>query len=172
GRPGRGPLPAAGGGGVTPAGPPWMLEPDANALAEILRHLVARPAETAARARAGCAVVRGRLTWDHAAAAVETRLRALAALRPQSAAVSVPAPPPAARPRVSLTMIVRNEEHHLPDCLASVRDLVDEMVVVDTGSTDRTKEVARSFGARVFDFPWVDSFSAARNAALAHATGE
>src|SRR5262249_13094263 len=54
--------------------------------------------------------------------------------------------------RVSLCMIVRNEEHHLPDCLRSVRDLVDEIVVVDTGSTDGTRELAQSFGSRVFDF--------------------
>jgi tetratricopeptide (TPR) repeat protein len=66
-------------------------------------------------------------------------------------------------------MIVRNEEHHLPDCLRSVQNVFDEVVVVDTGSADRTRDVAQSFGARVFDFPWVDSFSVARNEALRHA---
>jgi GT2 family glycosyltransferase/tetratricopeptide (TPR) repeat protein len=76
------------------------------------------------------------------------------------------------RPRVTLTMIVKNEEHHLPDCLTSVADLVDEIVVVDTGSTDATKAVARRFGARVFDFPWIDSFAAARNESMRHANGE
>jgi glycosyltransferase involved in cell wall biosynthesis/predicted O-methyltransferase YrrM len=76
------------------------------------------------------------------------------------------------RPRVSLTMIVKNEERNLADCLASVRDLVDEAIVVDTGSTDRTKEIARSFGAIVGDFPWIDDFAAARNAALDLATGD
>ena len=74
--------------------------------------------------------------------------------------------------RVSLTMIVRNEEHNLPRCLESVRDLFDEIVVVDTGSTDRTKEIARGFGARIVDFAWIDDFSAARNVALDHATGD
>ncbi|AGA24798.1 glycosyltransferase [Singulisphaera acidiphila] len=69
-------------------------------------------------------------------------------------------------------MIVRNEEANLPACLASAADLFDEIVIVDTGSTDRTVEIARSFGARVFDFPWVDDFAAARNAALARATGD
>ena len=49
--------------------------------------------------------------------------------------------------------------------------LFDEIVVVDTGSKDRTREIAREFGARVFDFVWVDDFAAARNAALARATG-
>ena len=50
--------------------------------------------------------------------------------------------------------------------------LFDEIVVVDTGSKDRTREIAREFGARVFDFVWVDDFAAARNAALARATGD
>jgi glycosyltransferase involved in cell wall biosynthesis/tetratricopeptide (TPR) repeat protein/predicted O-methyltransferase YrrM len=82
------------------------------------------------------------------------------------------APAVVGKPRVSLTMIVRNEERHLPDCLASVRDLVDEAVVIDTGSTDRTREIARSFGCVVGEFPWVDHFAAARNAALEKATGD
>jgi len=79
---------------------------------------------------------------------------------------------PAGRPKVSLTMIVRNEEDNLPHCLASAADLFDEVIVVDTGSTDRTREIARSSGARVFDFVWVDDFAAARNAALARGTGD
>jgi len=74
--------------------------------------------------------------------------------------------------KVSLTMIVRNEEHNLPRCLESVRGLFDEIVVVDTGSTDRTKEIALGFGARIVDFAWVDDFAAARNVALDHATGD
>lgn len=74
--------------------------------------------------------------------------------------------------RISLCMIVRNEEANLGRCLASVDGIVDEIVVVDTGSTDGTKEVARRFGSRVFDFPWRDDFAAARNFGLAQATGE
>jgi len=73
---------------------------------------------------------------------------------------------------ISLCMIVRNEESKLANCLSSVADLVTEMIVVDTGSTDRTKEVAVQGGAKVFDFPWVDDFAAARNESLRHATGE
>ena len=79
---------------------------------------------------------------------------------------------PRPRARTSLTMIVRDEQHNLPNCLSSVAGLFDEIVVVDTGSTDRTREIALEFGARVFDFVWVDDFAAARNAALARATGD
>ena len=73
---------------------------------------------------------------------------------------------------VSLTMIVRNEEDQLAKCLGSVRGLFEEIIIVDTGSTDRTKEIAREFGAKVFDFVWIDDFAAARNEALSHATGD
>jgi GT2 family glycosyltransferase/tetratricopeptide (TPR) repeat protein len=77
-----------------------------------------------------------------------------------------------ARARVTLCLIVKNEESNLGDCLGSAADLVDEVIVVDTGSTDATKEIASRFGARVFDFPWCDSFAAARNESLRHATGD
>lgn len=75
------------------------------------------------------------------------------------------------RPIISLCMIVRNEEANLPACLATVAGLVQELVIVDTGSTDRTREIAAAAGAKVVDFPWVDDFSAARNEAIRHATG-
>lgn len=73
-------------------------------------------------------------------------------------------------PTASLCMIVRNEERVLADCLRSVRPYFDEIVVVDTGSTDATVEIARSFGAKLSHFPWCDDFSSARNASLAEAT--
>ena len=73
---------------------------------------------------------------------------------------------------MSLCLIVKNEEDNLPGCLGSAADLVDEVIVVDTGSTDATKEIARRYGAKVFDFPWCDSFAAARNESLRHATGD
>lgn len=71
---------------------------------------------------------------------------------------------------ISLCMIVRNEENSLPRCLASVQGIADEIVIVDTGSTDRTKEVALSFGAVIYDFTWIEDFSAARNFAFSKAT--
>jgi glycosyltransferase involved in cell wall biosynthesis len=80
--------------------------------------------------------------------------------------------PSAAVARISLTMIVKNEEANLPHALGSVRGLFDEIVVVDTGSRDRTVQVARDFGARVVHFTWIDDFADARNIALAHATGD
>ncbi len=67
-------------------------------------------------------------------------------------------------------MIVRNEEKALGRCLSSVKDVVDEMIVVDTGSLDGTKQIAESFGAKVFDFRWTNDFSAARNFALSKCT--
>ncbi len=76
------------------------------------------------------------------------------------------------QPPLSLCMIVKDEEHNLPKCLDSVRALSPEIVIADTGSTDRTVEIARQYGARVFPFSFerVD-FAGGRNQALAHATG-
>ncbi|MBD2022400.1 tetratricopeptide repeat protein [Leptolyngbya sp. FACHB-36] len=73
---------------------------------------------------------------------------------------------------VSLCMIVRDEETALPSCLQSVQAIVDELVVVDTGSVDRTVAIAREFGARVHPFEWCDDFSAARNVSLELAQGD
>ena len=76
------------------------------------------------------------------------------------------------RPRISLCMIARDEAAMLPNCLASVRGAVDEIVVVDTGSQDGTAQIAEGAGARVLHFPWVDDFAAARNHGLEHASGQ
>jgi tetratricopeptide (TPR) repeat protein len=73
---------------------------------------------------------------------------------------------------VSLCMIVRNEEPQLGECLAPVASLFDEIVVVDTGSQDETKRIAAQFTDRVFDFPWCDDFSAARNESLRRSRGD
>jgi glycosyltransferase involved in cell wall biosynthesis/DNA-binding SARP family transcriptional activator len=73
---------------------------------------------------------------------------------------------------VSLCMIVKDEEKNLAGCLASVKPIVDEMVVVDTGSTDRTKDIAKAFGAKVYDYDWNDDFAEARNYSISKAKGE
>ncbi|MGQ9513086.1 tetratricopeptide repeat-containing glycosyltransferase family 2 protein [Thermodesulfitimonas sp.] len=74
--------------------------------------------------------------------------------------------------KLSLCMIVKNEEEDLPRCLRSVQGVVDEVIVVDTGSTDRTVVIATDFGAQVYHFPWTGDFSAARNVSLEKATGD
>ncbi|MFA6572050.1 MAG: glycosyltransferase, partial [Bacteroidota bacterium] len=76
------------------------------------------------------------------------------------------------RPLISLAMIVKNEEKYLYDCLKSTVAVVDEIIIVDTGSTDKTKDIARSFNAKIFNFKWNDDFSSARNEALKHCSGE
>ncbi len=71
---------------------------------------------------------------------------------------------------ISLCMIVKNEEEVLGRCLDSAAGLADEIVIVDTGSTDRTKEIAARYTNKIFDFPWRDDFAAARNESFARAS--
>lgn len=74
--------------------------------------------------------------------------------------------------RLSVIMITKNEEQFLDGCLKSVKEAADQLVVVDTGSADRTVEIARGHGAEVHHFDWIGDFSAARNEALSHARGD
>ncbi len=71
---------------------------------------------------------------------------------------------------LSVTMIVKNEEKFLEGCLQSIKNVADELIIVDTGSTDRTCEIARQYGAQLYNFSWINDFAAARNEALKHAT--
>lgn len=73
---------------------------------------------------------------------------------------------------VSLCMIVKNEEEVLARCLDSIQGAVEEIVIVDTGSDDRTKEIASRYTSRLYDFPWIDDFAAARNFAFSKGTQE
>lgn len=77
-----------------------------------------------------------------------------------------------AKTKLSLTMIVRNEARCLTRCLESVRHVLDEIVIVDTGSTDTTVEIAARFNAKLAPFEWIEDFSAARNFALDRASGD
>ncbi|MCX7642572.1 MAG: glycosyltransferase [Armatimonadetes bacterium] len=76
------------------------------------------------------------------------------------------------KPLISLCMIVKNESDNLPRCLESVKGIVDEIIVVDTGSTDETPQIAERYGAKVIHYEWTGSFSDARNESLKHAKGE
>ncbi len=73
---------------------------------------------------------------------------------------------------ISLCMIVKNESQVIERCLKCVSDLVDEIVIVDTGSTDDTMSIARKFTDSIYEFPWIDDFSAARNFSFSKATKE
>jgi glycosyltransferase involved in cell wall biosynthesis len=76
------------------------------------------------------------------------------------------------KPFLSLCMIVKNEEKVIERCLSSISHLVDEVIVVDTGSTDSTKEIVKKYTTDIYDFEWINDFSAARNFAASKATGE
>lgn len=101
------------------------------------------------------------LPWD-----TKDALTAFLDLRPNGRLFA-----PCAEPLVSAAMIVRDEEERLERCLASLVGVVDEVVCVDTGSTDRTREFAEALGARVVESPWRDDFSFHRNEALAACRG-
>ena len=79
---------------------------------------------------------------------------------------------PSGQVRISQCMIVRNEEKNIEQALSWGKSVMWEQVVVDTGSTDRTVELAKRMGARVVTFPWVDDFAAAKNYAIEQAQGD
>src|SRR4051812_44016553 len=71
---------------------------------------------------------------------------------------------------ISLCMIVKDEEEVIERCLSSIQSVVDEIIIVDTGSTDRTKELVKRFTNQIYNFEWIDDFSAARNYSFSKAT--
>lgn len=73
---------------------------------------------------------------------------------------------------ISLCMIVKDEEDTLARCLDSIAGIVDEIIIVDTGSTDKTKKIAKQYTDKIYDFTWIDDFSAARNYSFSKATKE
>ncbi|MGC4005350.1 MAG: glycosyltransferase [Pirellulales bacterium] len=75
-------------------------------------------------------------------------------------------------PRLSIAMIVRNAKEHLAEGLGDLAEFADEIVIADTGSSDRTLDVARRRATRVLEIPWTDDFSAARNAVWDSLTGD
>ena len=74
--------------------------------------------------------------------------------------------------KLSFCIIVKNESQNLIRCLNSVKDLVDEIIFIDTGSADNSIDIARSFGAKIFNFTWINDFSKAKNFALEKASGD
>lgn len=74
--------------------------------------------------------------------------------------------------KISLCMIVKNDEQNLRKCLSYIASFMDEIIIVDTGSTDQTKEVAYDYTDKVYDFVWIDDFSAARNYSISKASNE
>lgn len=71
---------------------------------------------------------------------------------------------------ISLCMIVKNEQDVIARCLDSVKGIVDEIIIIDTGSTDNTKEIVENYTDTIFDFQWIDDFSTARNYSFSKAT--
>lgn len=73
---------------------------------------------------------------------------------------------------ISLCMIVKNEAAYMEECLRSVHDVVDEIIIVDTGSKDQTRDICRKYGAKVIEYEWNNHFAAARNESIKHAVGD
>ncbi|MCW3099191.1 MAG: hypothetical protein JWL77_4809, partial [Chthonomonadaceae bacterium] len=178
-------------------GPTWMLEIDPRDLGRTMREVYQNHGEAKRRGEAAAKQVQEGWTWRHTNAKILERLEALQRMPPRKSAPLCVSPvtdkkrtsngplqivdkrrsitqQPAVRkrPTISLCMIGKNEERVLGACLKSVKPHVDEIVFVDTGSTDRTVEIALSHGAKVHHFPWVNDFSAARNFSIEQACGD
>lgn len=102
----------------------------------------------------------------------EGMMAAALKIREMAGPKEIPKAKRARKTALSICMITKNEEAFLPDCLHSVTPIADEIILVDTGSTDQTKDIATIFGARVYDFKWNEDFSKARNFSLSQANGD
>ena len=108
--------------------------------------------------------------WEEAKQFKKKLSKKPASVKPRCKLGDVPATAP--NPRVSVCMIVRDEEKQIGQCLKSVADLAHEIIVLDTGSKDATREKAAAFGAKVLESKWNDHFGEARNHSLEHARGD
>ncbi|MGA2837872.1 MAG: glycosyltransferase [Acidimicrobiales bacterium] len=150
---------------VTVAGP-WWGEIDRRALADTMRRLVDDPTAAEAMGARAAERIRSRHTWDRSVATAVDRLRVLAG-------EPGPDPAPSVRSRrrqLSVCMIVKDEAAQVGAAIDSVRAVADEIVVIDTGSTDGTADIAAAHGATVHHRPWTGSFAVARNEAIDCAT--
>ena len=164
-------------------------------LGAAMRAAYANPADAAAKGARAAERVRQSHTWQHTSDAILSRLESLLAKKPASVpgkAVAKAVRPAAGKsvsvkdrrssgghsaalrptPKIALCMIMKNEERVLAECLSSVRPYVDSIYIADTGSTDKSVEIAESFGAIVSRIHWPNSFSAARNHSLDMAQDE
>ena len=147
--------------GLESSGSQGWLEPDQQDLQQALRAAYRHQAQTKERGKHAAEIAR-ELTWDKVADQYAERIKELT-----SGASREPK-----RKTISLCMIVKNEERVIGECLKSVQGVFDEIIVVDTGSTDRTPEICKEFGVTLRHFPWTDSFSEARNESMRDAKGD
>lgn len=140
------------------------LEPDIDDLRQILREAFEDRNYTSELGRAAASVAQA-WTWEAIAPMYARRIEAVKAKveNPEHASKAA---------SISLCMIVKNEERVIADCLASVKGHFDELIVVDTGSTDGTQEICESFGVDLRHYPWTDSFADARNQSMKDAKSD
>lgn len=143
------------------------LEPSQADLQAALREAYENPARTAELGSASAELAKN-WTWDKVAVQYASRLAELKE-RPR---FQERAAGKRKDVKLSCCMIVRNEERVIADCLKSVKPYADQIIVVDTGSTDRTPEICREIGVDLRFFQWTDSFAEARNQSMLGATGD
>ena len=174
------------------AGPIWQFEISPRALAQVMHVAVSNRDAVNSKGAAARTAAEQSWSWRHSGVAAMARIGELRGM-PSAPSKSDPAPaattrPTASlhhtftphttatyevrqRPTISLCIIAKDEQRVLADCLSSAQPWVDEIILVDTGSTDDTVKIATSYGAKIFHYPWNDDFSSARNESIKHANG-